>query len=126
MKKRQLKDFMDSLGIMYSTLLGIDLSGGSEEEVLKWFLASVFFGAPITESAAIKTYHCFEKHKTLTLKRILDTGWDGLVKILDEGGYTRYDFKTADKLLLVMRNLEENYSGSLNLVHAQAANPRDL
>lgn len=126
MKKQQLKDLMDSLGITYSTLLGIDLSGGSEEEVLKWFLASVFFGAPITESAAIKTYHCFEKHKTLTLKRILDTGWDGLVKILDEGGYTRYDFKTADKLLLVMRNLEENYSGSLNLVHAQAANPRDF
>jgi hypothetical protein len=126
MKKQQLKDLMDSLGMMYSKRLGIDLSGDSEEEVFKWFLASLLFGAPITESAAIKTYHCFEKHKTLTLKRILDTGWNGLVKILDEGGYTRYDFKTADKLLLVMRNLHENYSGSLNTVHAQAASPRDL
>ncbi len=126
MKKQQLKDLMDSLGMTYSELLGIDLSGGSEEEVFKWFLASVLFGAPITESLAIKTYHCFEKDKTLTLKRILDTGWDGLVKTLDEGGYVRYDFKTADKLQLVMRNLRENYSGSLNRVHAQAAGPRDL
>lgn len=126
MKKQQLKDLMDSLGTTYSKLLGIDLSGGSEEEVFKWFLASVLFGAPITESAAIKTYHCFEKHKTLTLKRIMDTSWDGLVKILDEGGYTRYDFKTADKRLLVMRNLRENYSESLNQIHAQAADPRDL
>lgn len=126
MKKRQLKDLMDNLGKPYSELLEIDLSGSSEEDIFKWFLASVLFGAPITQSAAIKTYHCFEKYKTLTVKRILDTGWDELVKILDEGGYTRYDFKTADKLLLVMRNLRENYSGSLNLVHAQAASPRDL
>lgn len=126
MKKQQLKDLMDSLGMSYSELLEIDLSGGSEREVFKWFLASVLFGAPITESAAVKTYHCFEKHKTLTPKRILDTGWDGLVRILDEGGYTRYDFKTADKLLLVMRNLRENYCGSLNRIHAQAASPRDL
>jgi hypothetical protein len=35
----------------------------------------------------------------LTPKQILKTGWDDLVKILDEGGYTRYDFKTADRLL---------------------------
>jgi len=126
MKKQQLRDLMDNLGITYPELLGIDLSEGSEEEVFKWFLVSMLFGAPITESAATKTYHCFEKHKMLTLKRILDTGWDGLVKILDDGGYTRYDFKTADKLLLVMRNLHENYSGSLHRVHAQAANPRDL
>jgi len=126
MKKQQLKDLMDNLSLTYSKLLGIDLSVGSEDEVFKWFLASLLFGAPITESAVIKTYHCFEKHKTLTLKRILDTGWNGLVKILDEGGYTRYDFKTADKLLFVMRNLHENYSESLNIVHAQTASPRDL
>jgi hypothetical protein len=126
MKKRQLKDLMDNLGTPYSELLEIDLSGNSEEDIFKWFLASVLFGAPITESAAIKTYHCFEKYETLTLKKILDTGWEGLVKILDEGDYTRYDFKTADKLLLVMRNLHENYSGSLNRVHAQAVSPRDL
>lgn len=49
-----------------------------------------------------------------------------MVQILDEGSYTRYDFKTADKLLLVMGNLEKEYYGSLNLLHKKAMNPADL
>jgi hypothetical protein len=58
--------------------------------------------------------------------RILETGWDSLVKILDEGGYARYDFKTADKLLQVMRNLMEKYGGSLTLLHDEASDADDL
>jgi hypothetical protein len=49
-----------------------------------------------------------------------------LVKILDEGSYTRYDFKTADKLLEVMRNLTEKYGGSLSLIHRTASDSSDL
>jgi len=45
---------------------------------------------------------------------------------LDEGSYTRYDFKTADKLLEVMRNLTETYRGSLDQVHVEASDARDL
>jgi hypothetical protein len=37
------------------------------------------------------------------------TGWDGLVSTLDAGGYVRYDFKTATKLLEVMKNLIDQY-----------------
>lgn len=48
------------------------------------------------------------------------------MKILDEGGYTRYDFKTADKLLLAMGNLEKEYSGSLNALHQRASDSVDL
>ena len=81
---------------------------------------------PITESSVMKTYRCFQKNRVLSPERILKTGWDGLVKILDEGGYTRYDFKTADKLLLVMGNLEKDYNGSLNLLHREASDSGDL
>ena len=88
--------------------------------------SSILFGAPITEASAVKTYKCFEKHNVLTPDKILKTGWQGLVKILDEGKYTRYDYKTADKLLEVMHNLKTHYSGSLNQLHKQAANPVDL
>jgi len=48
----------------------------------------------------MQTYYEFEKRKVNTPDAIIDTGWDGLVGILDTGGYTRYDFKTATKLLL--------------------------
>ena len=126
MKKEIVKPLVESLGQKYSEALGINISLGNDREVFKWFLASLLFGAPITESSVIKTYECFKKYDVLTPKKIFATGWDGLVKILDEGSYTRYDFKTADKLLEVMRNLTEMYGGSLNLIHAQASNARDL
>jgi hypothetical protein len=125
-KHEALKSLVEGFGEPYSEMLGIDLQSGEDDEIFKWFLASVLFGAPIRESSAIKTYRSFEKHKVLTPKRIIETGWDGLVKILDEGGYTRYDFKTADKLLMVMQNLTEEYDGSLRALHDKAYDSRDL
>lgn len=121
MKAEDVRALVESRGQKYSEILGIDISEGKEDEVFKWFLASLLFGAPITESSVVKTYRCFQKHGVLTPKQILKTGWDDLVKILDEGGYTRYDFKTADKLLEVARNLTEKCSGSLCLIHSESS-----
>jgi len=126
LKTTGLEEFVEAYGRKYSEVLGIALRGGDDKEVFKWFLASVLFGAPITESAAIKTYKCFEKRSVLSAEKILKTGWEGLVEILDEGGYTRYDYKTADKLLEVANNLAKTYGGSLSRVHNVASGPRDL
>jgi hypothetical protein len=126
MKAEDVRALVESRGQKYSEILGIDISEGKEDEVFKWFLASLLFGAPITESSVVKTYRCFQKHGVLTPKQILKTGWDDLVKILDEGGYTRYDFKTADKLLEVARNLTEKCSGSLCLIHSESSGAHDF
>jgi hypothetical protein len=126
MKPADLKALLVEDGQKYSEILGIDLSRRTDEEVFKWFLASILFGALITENSVIKTYRVFKKRGVLTPHRIVKTGWDGLVKILDEGSYTRYDFKTATKLLLVMRNLLEKYDGSLNRIHSEAEDAKDL
>ncbi len=126
MKRESLKPLVENFGQKYSKILGINLMDGRNKEIFKWFLASILFGAPITETSVIKTYKCFQKRDVLTPQRILETGWDGLVEILDEGSYTRYDFKTADKLLEVMRNLTEKYNGSLNLLHDKASDAIDL
>ena len=126
MKSESLKALVENFGKKYSEILDIDLSDGKDEEIFKWFLTSILFGAPITEMAVVKTYKCFEKYNVLTPERILQTGWDGLVKILDEGSYTRYDFKTADKLLEVMQNLMKRYDGSLTLLHNEASDVQDL
>jgi len=126
LKKQELAKIIAEFGQRYSKLLGINVERGDDEEVFKWFLAAVLFGAPITETSVVKTYKCFEKHAVLTPEKILKTGWQGLVGILDEGSYTRYDYKTADKLLEVMGNLKTNYGGSLNLLHQRAANSQDL
>jgi hypothetical protein len=126
LKKQEVTALVEKYGQRYSELLGINLEGADDKEVFKWFLAAVLFGAPITETSVIKTYRCFEKHGVLTPEKILKTRWEGLVEVLDEGSYTRYDYKTADKLLEVMGKLKANYGGSLSLLHEKAGDSLDL
>jgi len=126
LNRKELVALVGRLGQRYSEVLGINVDSGDDNEIFKWFLAAVLFGAPITESSAMKTYRYFEKHRVLTPRKIAATGWHGLVKILDEGGYTRYDYKTADKLLQIMGNLNEKYGGSLTRLYNQATDSSDL
>ena len=115
-----------TLGGKFSRELGIRLAADKPSEIFKWFLASVFFGARISETVAVRTYREFEKEGLLSPGKIVDRGWDGLVEVLDRGGYVRYDFKTATKLLDVSRALLETYSGNLDMLHAMASDARDL
>ncbi len=110
----------------FSVELGIDLSAGRPGEIFKWFLASVLFGARISETIVKKTFREFVSQDTVSPKAILDTGWDGLVAILDRGGYVRYDFKTATKLLDMCKALTEVYQADLTKLLCAAADPRDL
>ena len=115
-----------NFGQKYSEILGINLEGRDDREIFKWFLASILFSAPIRESSAIKTYKCFKKYGVLTPQKIIQTGWQGLVNILDEGTYTRYDFRTSDKLLEVMSNLVTLYGGSLSSLHQLSLDSTDV
>ena len=126
MKKRELSALIEKMGKRYSHVLDINVDSRDDAEIFKWFLAAVLFGAPITESSVVKTYRCFEKRRVLTPKKIVQAGWNRLVEILDEGSYTRYDYKTADKLVLVMNNLLKMYNGNLNKLHSEAADSTDL
>ena len=115
-----------NFGQKYSEVSGINLEGRDDGEIFKWFLASILFSAPIRESSAIKTYKCFKKYGVLTPQKIIQTGWQGLVNILDEGTYTRYDFRTSDKLLEVMTNLVTLYGGSLSSLHQLSLDSTDV
>ncbi len=84
------------------------------------------FGARISTDIAIKTYKEFERCGITTPEKIIKTGWDGLVKILDNGGYVRYDFSTATKLLEIMEDLKKHYDGDLNELHQRARDEEDI
>lgn len=101
----------------YSALLNINLKTGKNDEILKWFLASLLYSKPIRESSATKTYKCFERFGVITSKRIIQAGRKRLISILDEGGYARYDFNTSSKLIEAFRNLDEWYSGNFNKLY---------
>jgi hypothetical protein len=107
-------------------MLGIELTPKRKSEIVKWFLASILYSKPIRESSATRTYQVFAKNRVATARRIVNTGWDGLVRMLDEGGYTRYDFSTADKLLEVFNNLERRYGGDLRALYEQSRDGEEL
>jgi len=124
-QEKQLKALIKELGTPFSVALGINLRDAKEKEIFKWFLASVLFGKRISFRTAAKTYEQFKSCNVLTPKAIADTGWDGLVQILDNGGYVRYDFSTASKLLDLIKQLQQSY-GTLTELHKIARNPKDL
>lgn len=115
-----------ALGGSFAAMLGIDLASGRPQEIYKWFLAAILYGARISEAVASATYREFARAGVLSPRAVMKTGWDGLVKILDRGGYVRYDFKTATKLLGINDALLKAYGGDLNALHAAASDPADL
>ena len=120
------KRLIESLGGMYSRELGIETSQGDAGMIFRWFLACKLMGARISTRSALGTYKEFERRGAITPGRIRQMGWDGLVEILDAGGYTRYDFSTATKLLAITDDLLRRYHGDLNVLHEEATHPRDL
>jgi len=88
-------------------------------------LASILFAKRISAQTAKETYRYFEQEDLNSPAAILEAGWDHLVEILDQGGYTRYDFSTATNLLAIAKTLKEKY-GDLENLNATASSPRDL
>jgi len=112
---------------LYSEELGIDLDTGRLDEIFKWFLASVLFGARITETIAKHTYKTFEKYKLLDPQKIIKADWHFLINpIMREGGYVRYDGRTSDKVLRNCKTILKKYRGNLNNLHKVAKSSRDL
>jgi hypothetical protein len=109
----------------FAAELGIDLRAGPAARQ-QWFLAAILYGARISGRLAACTYRVFAARKIYTPEAILAQGWDNLVVLLDQGGYARYDFKTATKLLTVMGTLKERYQGSLERVHEHSGSYEDL
>jgi hypothetical protein len=112
---------------LYSEELEINLRARNDTEIFKWFLASLLFGARITETIAKNTYRAFEHHRLLDPKKILSSGWDFLVSpIMSLGGYVRYDGRKSTQILTDCEWLLEHYEGSLTQLHRLAKDSKDL
>ena len=113
--------------LLYSEELGISLLQKNDREYFKWFLASLLFGGRISETIAKQTYRAFARHRLLTPRRILDSGWDFLVNpVMREGGYVRYDGRKSTQVLRDCEMLLQCYRGSLKRLHRAATDIGDL
>lgn len=89
---------LERLGGRYSLALGIDVDRG-DEEIERWALAATLFGNRISAEIAGRTYLTLARAGVKTIGDAGGRSWDELVALLDAGGYTRYDFRTATRLL---------------------------
>ncbi len=85
----------------------------SEDDMFRWFLLAYLFGKPIQSAVAARTWQLFVDRKLDTPWTIKDASHRSLVRLLDEGKYTRYDEVTARALHLCMDYLIREYEGSL-------------
>jgi endonuclease III len=113
--------------LLYSEELGIDLAKRSDSAYFRWFLASLLFGARISETTAKNTYRSFIRHGLANPQRILKAGWDFLVyPVMREGGYVRYDGRKSTQVLRDCEMLVADYSGRLSRLHDAAHDTHDL
>lgn len=110
----------------FATQLGLALEDRRPKDLFLWFLAAMLYGARISGTIVAHTHAEFVQRGIATPEAVLRTGWDGLVAVLDAGGYARYDFKTATKLIEVTRNLVDRYEGDLNALHQAARDAGNL
>ncbi len=104
--------------------LGLDPNSG-EEDLFRWFLASLLFGKRIQQGVARRGWESLIGHGIDTPQAILGAGWRRLVDVLDEGHYVRYDESTADYLLDVARLLLARYHGKITEVLASSRDATD-
>jgi endonuclease III len=112
---------------LYSEELGIVLAKRSDAAYFCWFLASLLFGARISEMTAKNTYRSFVRHGLTSPRKILKAGWDFLVyPVMREGGYVRYDNRKSTQVLRDCETLIADYGGSVNRLHDAARDAHDL
>ena len=113
--------------LLYSEELGIDLAKQNDREYFRWFLASLLFGARISETTAKNTYRSFFRNGLTSPQRILKVGWDFLVNpVMREGGYVRYDGRKSTQVLRDCEMLVADYDGRLSRLHSMARDARDV
>lgn len=111
---------------IYTTAeLELDVLSG-DDDLFRWFLLSYLFSKPIQSTVALQTWHVLLRHQLDTPWAILETKHHQLVRLLDEGKYTRYDNTTARGLHTCMEQLVRDYEGSFILMIEASENEDEL
>ncbi len=99
-----------TLGGRYSAELGIDVDAG-DAEVERWFVAATLFGTRISARVAERTFSVLTGAGLVRLAQARHVPWEDLVGYFDDGGYARYDFRTATRLRALAEVIDERYGG---------------
>lgn len=94
---------------------GLDVMSG-DDDLFRWFLLTFLLGKPIQSTVAVKTWRLFIERKLDLPWAILELPDRKLVRLLHQGGYTRYQHVMTRALKTCMQQLVDFYEGSLTLM----------
>lgn len=103
---------------------GLDIFNG-ELDLFRWFLLVFLVGKPIQSAVAERTWRLLIDNQLDTPWALLEVERFRLVRLLDEGKYTRYDEKTATALKTCAQQLLDWYDGSLLLLIENSENQEE-
>lgn len=103
----------------------IDLSDGKPQQLYRWFLASILFGKPIQQNVSADTYHVLIDHGFTSPKKFSEIEREPLRRLLDEGGYGRFDYQMADYLHAIMAAVDKDH-GSIHQLVTSARSREEL
>jgi hypothetical protein len=107
---RLARSVVGVLGGRFSAELGIDVDAG-DAEVEQWFLAATLFGTRISAAVAERAFAVLNGAGLTRIGQARHVPSEDLIELLDAGGYARYDFRTASRLLALSEIIDERYGG---------------
>jgi len=98
----------------------------SDEDLFRWFLLTYLLGKPIQSTVALRTWRLFiEKGADLPWAIVQMSDLE-LTRLLHHGGYTRYQHVMTHALKVCMKQLIDDYEGSLVLMIESSENEDEL
>lgn len=119
------RHIVSTLGGRFSLKLGIDVDR-EPDGVDRWALAATLFGNRISTAVAMRAYRVLARAGVRTIGDAGCYRWDELVALLDEGGYVRYDERTASRLLALARAVADRHQGRLATLGERVEDPQAL
>ena len=119
-----IRELIASEGGRFTSELGLDVDN-SPDDVERWFVAASLFGAPIQTKVAVRTWRLLDRAGIHSIGDAAHHSWDELVALLGEGGYTRYDFRTATRLQDLARAVTQRLGGRIGTL-AAVTDPDEL
>jgi hypothetical protein len=92
----------------FSRDLGIDVDAGGAE-VDRWLLAATLFGTRISTSVAVRTMRTLDASGVRTVADAARRRRSTLIRLLDDGGYARYDERTATRLRALANAVHDSF-----------------
>ncbi|MGR8007028.1 endonuclease [Streptomyces hypolithicus] len=119
MTRRTLDALLDTYGTTYATEAGIPLRD-KPQPLYQLLVLSHLLSARIRASVAVAAARALFAHGIRNPRRMADATWQQRVDALGEGGYRRYDERTATQLGDGAGLLIDEYGGDLRRLRREA------